>query len=396
VLPFGGTPGYDGVYAGNGSAGYLDGSSTAAQFYSPLGVAVDSSGQAVYVADTNNHRIRAIYHFGVITLAGNTTASWIDGTGTAALFNQPKGVAVSGSGSSATVFVVDTGNYRIRAVRLDPATGSFAVSTLAGSGLFASTDGVGTNAAFQNLSGGISLSPDGSTLYIVDGGFIRQLQISSGNVTTIAGGGSGTAIDGVGTSARFKSPGQLVVAADGNIYLADTLNHVVRRISVPDYATASLAGAIGDSPGTQGTGSYGLQNSNPCNTSCAKFYRPTAIGAGPESSNPTLYEIDIPGTNRLRQLSFIYPPPPPSPPPPSPSPPPPPSLLDDPAILAARGCFLFIFSLFSHKVDNAQKNPHLNLNVPPSPPKENYQEQLNSKDQFTIPSALQEKMDSPS
>ena len=99
--------------AGSGTAGSADGTGSAAQFNYPAGVAVDSSG-TVYVGDQGNQRIRKITSAGVVTtLAGSGTAGFADGTGSAAQFSDPYGVAVDSSG---TVYVGDFSNHRIRKI----------------------------------------------------------------------------------------------------------------------------------------------------------------------------------------------------------------------------------------------------------------------------------------
>jgi sugar lactone lactonase YvrE len=100
------------TFAGDGTAGFNDGATSSAQFNNPYGVAVDSSGN-VYVADYFNNRIRKISGGVVSTLAGDGTQSYLDGTGTAARFNFPSGVAVDSSGN---VYVADVGNHRIRKI----------------------------------------------------------------------------------------------------------------------------------------------------------------------------------------------------------------------------------------------------------------------------------------
>ena len=101
--------------AGSGVAGFADGTGSNAQFYNPTGIAVDSAG-TVYVGDNNNHRIRKITSAGVVTtLAGSgTTPGFADGTGSNAQFNSPYGIAVDSSG---TVYVVDNSNHRIRMIK---------------------------------------------------------------------------------------------------------------------------------------------------------------------------------------------------------------------------------------------------------------------------------------
>ena len=146
--------------AGSNGAGFADGTGAAAQFYNPYGVACDASGN-VYVADQNNNRIRKIVAAtgAVSTLAGTGTGGFANGTGAAALFYSPTGVACDGSGN---VYVADQYNQRIR--KIVAATG--AVSTLAGSGTGGFADGTGAVAQFNNPYG---VACDGSgNVYVAD------------------------------------------------------------------------------------------------------------------------------------------------------------------------------------------------------------------------------------
>ncbi|MDP6772541.1 MAG: hypothetical protein QF704_17670, partial [Anaerolineales bacterium] len=119
--------------AGSGSEGSANGTGTAASFKSPSGVAVDGSGN-VYVADTWNHMIRKITSEGVVTtLAGSGSQGSANGTGTVASFSGPSGVAVDGSGN---VYVADKDNHLIRKITSDGV-----VTTLAGSGSVGSDNG---------------------------------------------------------------------------------------------------------------------------------------------------------------------------------------------------------------------------------------------------------------
>ena len=178
------TPGKSWVvntFAGTGTAGFANGANTAAQFNNPIGVAVDSSGN-LYVADTDGHRIRKITSTGVVTtLAGTGTAGHHDGTGTATRFNFPHGVAVDSSG---ILYVVDTDNHRIRKI-----TSTGKVTTLAGTGTAGHHDGTGTATQF-NFPHGVAVDSSG-ILYVADTDNHRIRKISSaGVVTTLAGTGT--------------------------------------------------------------------------------------------------------------------------------------------------------------------------------------------------------------
>ena len=145
-----------------GSSGSADGTGSAARFYYPSGVAVDSAGN-VYVADSSNYTIRKITPSGVVsTLAGLAGSySSADGTGSAARFRHPQSVAVDGAGN---VYVADTDNNTIRKI-----TPAGVVSTLAGlAGSFGSADGTGSGARFYDPS---SVAVDSAgNVYVADSG----------------------------------------------------------------------------------------------------------------------------------------------------------------------------------------------------------------------------------
>ena len=152
--------------AGSGTAGTADGIGSAAQFNKPLGIATD--GTTLYITDELNHRIRAVtIASGEVTTLAGSTRGYKDGTGTAAQFNQPSGVALSGG----TLYVADRGNHRIRAVN----TTSGAVTTIAGSGKKNTADGIGAAAQFDAP---IGITADGTTLYVTElnGARIRKLE----------------------------------------------------------------------------------------------------------------------------------------------------------------------------------------------------------------------------
>ena len=208
--------------AGSGSQGSANGTGTAAAFYLPTDVALDGSGN-MYVADYNNHLIRKITSAGVVTtFAGSGSEGSADGTGTAASFNQPVGVAVDGSGN---VYVADYTNHLIRKI-----TSAGVVTTLAGSGSQGSTNGTGTAASFYHPTG---VAVDGSgNVYVGDAGnhLIRKIT-SAGVVTTLAGSGSLGSANGEGTAASFNYPSGVAVDGSGNVYVGDWGNHLIRKIA---------------------------------------------------------------------------------------------------------------------------------------------------------------------
>ena len=200
------------------TAGFADGTGSGAQFNGPNSVAVDPSG-TVYVADYYNNRIRKITPAGVVTTLAGSTAGFADGTGAGAQFYSPVGVAVDASGA---VYVADYGNKRIRKI-----TPAGVVTTLAGS-TAGSTDGTGGAAQFKNPYG-VAVDSSG-TVYVADYGDHRIRKITpAGAVTTLAGSTAGFA-DGTGTAAKFNYPEGVAVDSAGTVYVADTSNHRIRNI----------------------------------------------------------------------------------------------------------------------------------------------------------------------
>ena len=230
-----------------GGYGSSDGTGTGASFYYPTGVAVDASGN-LYVADTNNHTVRKITPAGVVTTLAGTAGvqGSADGSGPAASFNRPEGVAVDAAGN---IYVADTNNSTIRKI-----TPAGAVTTLAGSpGSAGSADGSGSSARFNSPFG---LAIDGAgNLYVGDMGnqTIRKVT-PAGAVSTLAGSpGVSGASDGAGSGASFNSPQGTAVDPAGNIYVADTLNQTIRKIT-PAGVVTTIAGAAGVSGSADGSG----------------------------------------------------------------------------------------------------------------------------------------------
>jgi len=226
-----------------GVSGSADGSGGAARFNHPSGVALDASGN-IWVADTDNNTVRKITAAGAVsTIAGTAGVSGsADGTGTAATFHAPSGIAVDASGN---IYVADTLNDTVRKI-----TAAGAVSTVAGTaGVSGSADGSGAAARFTGPQG---LALDGAgNLYVADAGnhTIRRIALAGGVVTTVAGfaGASGLA-DGSGSQARFNGPTGLALDSSGNLYVADTDNDTVREVTAAG-AVVTLAGQ----PGTTGS-----------------------------------------------------------------------------------------------------------------------------------------------
>jgi sugar lactone lactonase YvrE len=216
-----------------GSHGSADGAGSNAQFWAPFGIAVDAPGN-VYVADTANNTIRKISPNGVVTtLAGSAGhPGKADGLGSQARFRNPWDVAVD---SADNVIVADMSNNTIRKITPDGA-----VTTFAGQAEMAgSADGFATNARFNDPFA-VAVDSAGN-IYVSDSGnnIIRKIT-PQGVVTTLAGlAGHAGNLDGHVEVARFWNPQGLAVDATGNVYVADTGNNTVRKIS-PTGAVRTL------------------------------------------------------------------------------------------------------------------------------------------------------------
>ena len=223
------------TFAGtSGSKGSTDATGTAARFSAPVGLARDGSGN-YYVADQTNHTIRKISASGVVTtLAGTAGQSGsVDGTGAAARFNLPTGITCNAQGD---LYVSDLGSHLIRKI-----TAAGVVTTLAGqAGVSGSTDGSGTAARFFRPAG-LAIDSAGN-IYVADMGNSTLRKISaSGVVSTLAGLPTIDGLmDGTGSNAWFAEPQGLTLDSAGNIYVADTANAVLRKVT-PEGLVTTLA-----------------------------------------------------------------------------------------------------------------------------------------------------------
>ena len=217
-----------------GNPGSADGTGSAAQFKYPTGVALDGTGN-IYVSDQNNYTIRKITPGGVVTTFAGTAgvSGSTDGTGSAARFLYPTSVAVDGAGN---VYVADY--CAIRKI-----TPNGAVTTLAGGvGNFGFVDGIGSAARFYGPNG---IAVDGAGLvYVSDGCAIRSIT-AGGVVTTVAGYSN--------TSGPFGSPFGVAVDGAGNVYVADTYFNQIRKMTPGGFVTV-FAGS-GSEGWADGTGS---------------------------------------------------------------------------------------------------------------------------------------------
>ena len=211
--------------AGSGTAASVDGTGSAASFNTPITVAADAVGN-VYVAELIGNRIRKVTPAGeVTTLAGSGASTFADGTGAAASFNGPVGIAVTPSGD--TVYVADNGNNRIRKI-----TAAGVVTTVAGSGAPSFSDGTGVAAIINNPTG-LAYHAASGDLYFGDSanGRIRRIT-PAGIVTTLCGQALKGFADAKGELAMFESIQGVAVDSVGTVYVADYGNHRIRKVTV--------------------------------------------------------------------------------------------------------------------------------------------------------------------
>lgn len=237
--------------AGNGQEGFAGdgGAAIDALLDSPEGVAVGASGN-VYLADTDNHRVRRIDGSGTITtFAGNGTAGFSGdgGQATVAMLNRPTGVAVDAAGR---VYIADSNNNRIRRVGTDGVISTFAGT---GGGGYSEDGGPATAAQLMNPYG-VAVAPDGR-VYIADDGNNRVRRVANdGTISTVAGSGTpGFSGDGgPATAASLNHVTGVAVDAEGILYIVDYFNQRVRRVAIDGTITTfagsgtELAVAVGD------------------------------------------------------------------------------------------------------------------------------------------------------
>jgi sugar lactone lactonase YvrE len=256
-----------------GTAGAQDGSGSGARFSAPADLAVDLSGH-VYVADTNNQTIRRISSTGTVTTLAGMTASpgYADGTGAGASFAHPAGVAVDGAGN---VYVSDTDNSVIRKI-----TPAGVVTTLAGAHAAGSADGTGSAARFNGPSGIVADAT--GNLYVSDtlNNTIRKIT-PEGTVTTVAWqtpAGAGFA--------RLSGPQGLALDRGGNLYIADTNENAIRKIVL---STATLTAVAG-------SGGFGSDDGP---AAVAQFYYPSGVAV---DRGGNIYVADT-DHHTIRQIS---------------------------------------------------------------------------------------------
>ncbi len=242
----------------------------------------------VYVADDIKNRILQLNPTtGALCLLAGGPSGFADGVGAAARFDGPDGLAADGAGH---LYVADMSNHRIR--QIDLATG--AVTTLAGSGQRGFADGPAATAQFDRP---LRVAADSlGNVYVTEATSrrIRQIVAGSGTVRTLAGGRRGFA-DGTGATARFNKPWGLALDGKGHLYVADYGSHRIRRVVLTSGAVTTVAGS----------GRRGLRDGP---AAVARFNRPAGLAAGPgvlyltDQNNHRVCQLDLP-TGTVRTLA---------------------------------------------------------------------------------------------
>ncbi|MEU9125267.1 RICIN domain-containing protein [Streptomyces sp. NPDC048506] len=282
------TDGKISTVAGTGVPGFSgdNGPAVSAQLHYPREVAVDSAG-AVYIADTNNHRVRKITTDGKIsTIVGTGTAGFSGdgGAATAARLHTPLGVTAD---STDTLYITDHGNHRVRKITTDGK-----ISTVAGTGA-AGFMGDGGPAVSARLNAPYAAAVDGAgDLYIVDAANHRVRKVTAdGKISTVAGTGTAgfAGDDGPAASAKLNFPVGLVVDSTGTLYISDYSNHRVRKITA-DGKISTVAGT-----GTAGSGGDGGPAAS------AQLNNPFGLAV---DCVDTLYIADH-ANNRVRKIASV-------------------------------------------------------------------------------------------
>ena len=226
------------TFAGTGTPGLVNGTGTAASFNDPCDLIIGKDGK-LYVGDWNNNVIRTmnLSNAAVNTFAGTGAQGYVNGPAATAQFLGPAHIAFDNAGN---LFVSDEENNMIREI-----TTAGNVITVAGSGVNGYQDGPVTTAKFSHPEG--ILVDAAGDLYVADGNntsnVIRKITLSTGLVSTVAGTGTEGYHDGPAATASFKNPYGMTMDASGNIYVADIGNNVIRKINIATATVSTFAGS---------------------------------------------------------------------------------------------------------------------------------------------------------
>ena len=235
------------TYAGSGVGGYVEGNGPVAAFNGIANLAIDGIGN-LYAVDQTNQRIRIVTPTNppvVSYVAGSGISGFADGTGTGASFRYPYGIGTL----NGDVILADSSNYRIRKI-----TSGGVVTTLAGTGApIPFSDGTGAAAHFSSPQG-LALDAAGNA-YVADQGFHRIRKVTpAGVVTTLAGSGAGSFNDGLADVAQFNSPAGVAVDANDNVFVADLNNRRIRKITSEGIKQLKVTWTAGSAGGSAITG----------------------------------------------------------------------------------------------------------------------------------------------
>jgi sugar lactone lactonase YvrE len=285
--------------------GHQDGPAASADFYYLSGIAVSGDGTAIYAADSYWEDDLSYIRKIAIDGKGNATVSTVAGgaigyvdsaNGSPKFEEWLPGLALSNDGT--TLYVADEYNYVVREIALSTST----VSTLAGTGSWGHQDGLGSVANFEYPSG-VTLDKSGN-LYVADVGrddegyelgILRKVVLSSTQVSTVVlnvFGNTGGNADGAGATAGFEFPGAVVSDPSGNLYVADTVNSTIRKITFASNGAATVSTVAGTA------GIYGLLDGT---GSAVQFFNPTNLAIDPAAAN--LYVNDW-GNGLIRQIDL--------------------------------------------------------------------------------------------
>ncbi len=271
--------------AGSGTAGYADGYGASAHFKTQWsGIAVNADGTILYVGDSLNRRVRRVdVSTGLVsTLAGNGIEGWADGRATAAQFKYPSLMTLDAQDN---IYMTERPGARVRKI-----TPLGVVTTVAGCSGASWVDGMGTQACFVDP---IGVAVDDNILWVADNSRIRRIDLTTGAVSTVAGGGSNSFADGVGSLAGFRGPhgiamGQRRGLDSKVILIADLANNRVRQLALATTEVTTFAGsgqnayvdASGSSTAVSFQGPIGITVDRTGTAVYVLSYDPTPQGSG--------------------------------------------------------------------------------------------------------------------